>query len=247
MNSFNHLGEAVYDCYSKLLDGGQPVTPLRWQSEEIKPKMWQIFHMSFMVRIMKEWRSQFKYDFQWCNLHLAERIGGEPINPGEAYKIWPHYQQDEVWRSNDQKFSHTYMERIWAPAITGLRYKFGNLENIISHLDYDIDTRQAFLPIWFPEDTSAAGNERVPCTIGYLFQRRKGYLDVTYYIRSCDAIRHFKNDIFLTIGLLEFVINKLNHKLNPGFLVFHCANFHCFDQDLYTLNKYVRNFDNTIR
>lgn len=244
---YSDIGLMVYHWYHKLLDDGQPVTPLRWQSEEIKPKMWQIFHQSSKVRIMRNWKQQqFGYDVMWCNEHLAERVGGEPINPGSAYKNWPHYQQDETWRTQGTQFSHTYMERIWTNQVQGIRFKYGNLSNVIDHLNYDIDTRQAFLPIWFPEDTSAAGHERVPCTLGYLFQRRKGYLDITYYIRSCDAIRHFRNDIFLTIGLLEFVISKLKHQLKPGFMVFHCANFHCFDSDLYTLDKYVRNFNNSL-
>merc|ERR1712167_60985 len=104
-------------------------------------------------------------------------------------EYWPFAQKNNKQFKKAKKFSHTYPERIWPPSKKGIRFRYGNLDNIVELFNKDKLTRQAFLPIWFPEDTGAVHGERVPCTLGYHFIIRDGYMHVNYYIRSCDYLR----------------------------------------------------------
>jgi hypothetical protein len=105
-------------------------------------------------------------------------------------------------------------------------------------------TRQAFLPLWFPEDTGVVHGERVPCTIGYHFIRRGDWVHVVYYIRSCDFFRHFKDDIYLCAKKVFWLIDKLkeidpdnwNH-VKPGMLTMHITSLHAWAVEKPLLKK----------
>lgn len=200
-------------------------------------------------------------DIAWCNMHFEERISGNPTNPGEAYKHWPYHKNLDESEFKDDKFSHTYQERFWPKAVEvytedvqrhlyltgklnindpdnniGLRFPLGDLEDVIQQLADNHLTRQAFLPIWFPEDTWAANNsKRVPCTLGYYFYIQGGKLHCNYIIRSCDAYRHFRNDLYLTLKLQKYVAEEIG--IEPGNLDFLIFNFHIFENDMYSIQK----------
>ena len=156
------------------------------------------------------------------------------MNPAPSYEWWPYYKQDNKWRP-DGKFSHTYPERMWTPPLDGIRYLSGNLGDVLMLLLKDPMTRQAFLPLWFPEDTGAVHGERVPCTIGYWFIHRGDTLDLFYPIRSCDFRRHFKNDIYLAVRLVQWVLERLRtyssywDNIKPGTITMQVWNLHVFE------------------
>lgn len=175
----------------------------------------------------------------WAEDHFKERVSGFPLNPGVQYKNWPFYQalnNDELFRS-EGTFSHSYMERFWCKGFTGIRYKYGDLNDIILRLKNDKWTRQAFLSIWHPEDQSN-NNVRIPCTIGYWFYYDGINLNMKFLIRSCDAIRHYNNDLYMSYRLLQYVSEKIN--IEPGSLSYWIGSFHCFKSDLYSLKKIVK-------
>jgi len=58
---------------------------------------------------------------------------------------------------------------------------------------------------------------------------------MNYTIRSCDALRHFRNDVYLTCRLLQYVAGELN--LMVGEVNFIIFNFHVFKNDLFALKK----------
>lgn len=204
-----------------------------------------------------------KAQSDWAVEHLFERVGGKPLNPGETFKLWKFYKskpENDKFRVEDL-FSHTYMERFW-PRLAdrlgdfvdinknlpneGIRFEYGSLEDIITLLASSPDTRQAYLPVWFPEDTGLAirqPGQRVPCTLGYLFNIRDGYLHCTYYIRSCDALRHFNDDVFLAMGLTYYILYHvemfLQKDLKPGRLKMVIDSFHCFngEQEMLKVSK----------
>ena len=98
-------------------------------------------------------------------------------------------------------------------------------------------TRQAYLPIWFPEDTGATHRKRVPCTLGYHFLvDEKNRLDVSYYMRSCDALRHFQDDVYMAMRLGQWMMEQVDSRgglqLIVGDLHMYMASFHCFAGDL---------------
>lgn len=176
----------------------------------------------------------------WAEHQFKERVQGEPLNPGVTYTEWPWFKgnvpehQDEA-----EKFSHTYMERYWPRYVQpvdssytgherqGIRYRYGDLDDVVNLLWKEPTTRQAYLPVWFPEDTGATADQRVPCSLGYHFMMREGKLHVLYPIRSCDFLRHFKDDVYLTARLVQEVLERLKDKD-------HDASPDEFNQDMST-------------
>lgn len=235
---YDDFSLVLKDTAEKLKTEGSLVKPNKWQAIDAPLGMWEILNHSFTCKIANDLtvlQEQIKPDLPWADVHFMERTSGYPLNPPPSYMIWPYYKQDENWRRVGNKFSHSYPERMFPPYTTGIRYDYGNLNDVVDMLVKDPYTRQAFLPIWFPEDTGATHGERVPCTIGYWFIHRDNQLSMVYPIRSCDFRRHFKNDIYLASRLLLWVLDQLKEKdsywesVEPGTLTMQIWNLHVFE------------------
>lgn len=180
----------------------------------------------------------FRPNLPWAADHFLERVSGLPINPGEQYKNWPWYSgnvpsHQTVDEREEPQFSHTYMERYWpryantewedqrpegdspVNGRVGIRYRYGDLNDVVDLLAREPYTRQAFLPVWFPEDTGAHHMERVPCTLGYHFMLRDDKLHIFYPIRSCDFVRYLRDDAYMAARLGLWIINAVACK-TPG-------------------------------
>lgn len=182
-------------------------------------------------------------DLPWADEHFAERVGGEPLNPPPSHVNWPWHKGNEDKHIDEGVFSHTYPERMWpknagfAPGIGvnhGIRYHYGDLEGVVDQLKYNGWTRQAYLPIWFPEDTGSI-DVRVPCTLGYHFIRNGAQLDVNYFLRSCDITRHFHNDVYFTLRLVQWIAERVREEGTPfpllGTMTMFISNLHMFKGD----------------
>lgn len=202
----------------------------------------------------------------WAEDHFLERVGGEPLNPSPSEAWWPFAKKDKgtnvAHKSEGEAFSHTYPERMWPkragqvrsdlaenyplrdvemgylePPNWGVRFEYGDLLDVVKQLRKSPNTRQAYLPIWFPEDTGAVHGKRVPCTLGYHFIIRDGVLDISYFMRSTDLLRHFQDDIYMAVRLAQWVVDCLREDspwrpLRVGQVVFHTANMHIFEPDV---------------
>ena len=119
-----------------------------------------------------------------------------------------------------------------------IHFDYGDLGDIIKLLADQPLTRQAYLPVWFPEDTGALHGGRLPCTLGYQFIMRDGRFHIIYPIRSCDFVRHFRDDIYMTVRLLQWVkeraaeLNSVWDEVRLGTYTMHITSLHCFVQDL---------------
>lgn len=251
----------------------------RWQGVDIstKPEMAtrELLNQSFQVPLrglegIDYWATDTRANLPWADVHFDERVGGEPLNPGESWKSWPWGHSADKFRVHSGQFDHTYMERFWpkfarrtpgglsdyddrrGAVITkrfrgkhkprkGIRFELGDLYDLVTHLQEDPLTRQAYLPIWFPEDGTCKG--RKPCTLGYHFINRYDYLHVTYYIRSCDFVRHWGDDCYLTVRLLLWILGQLRLRderwglVKPGMFTMHCVSLHLFENDYVQLQK----------
>lgn len=201
----------------------------------------------------------------WAEDHFQERVCGEPINPGTQWANWPWANKAGEFLNKAGKFNHNYMERYWpkyagqindatvsaedhvrqhylrqegVSAHLGIYHPYGDLDDVVNLLGRDPLTRQAYLPIFFPEDTGAVHGERVPCTLGYHFIVRNGELHMVYYLRSCDFVRHMRDDIYLSVRLQQWVLNKLKEwfgaywsDIRPGSFTMHVTSLHCFIND----------------
>lgn len=206
-------------------------------------------------------------DLPWADKHFEERISGYPMNPGTEFKNWPWNKGRgaESFLDRRGKFNHNYMERYWpkhahiiaeptataadfrsrfrdrfqvggVSAMRGIMYEYGDLKDVVDLMLDDPLTRQAYLPVWFPEDTGG-GDKRAPCTIGYHFMMRNERLSVNYHIRSCDFVKHFRNDLYLTARLVVWVLRQLQSRdarwkeVSVGDFVMQIGSLHSFRPD----------------
>lgn len=197
----------------------------------------------------------------WAENHFQERVCGQPINPGVEWANWPWANKAGEFLNKWGKFNHNYMERYWPqdagfrgptktaeeygsipksefPLNIGIYHRYGDLNDVVNLLGRDPLTRQAYMPVFFPEDTGAVHGERVPCTLGYHFIARNGELHLVYYLRSCDFVRHMRDDIYLSIRLQQWVLDQLRARfgeywsdIRPGSFTMHVTSLHCFIND----------------
>ena len=202
----------------------------------------------------------------WAEDHFRERVCGQPINPGVEWANWPWANKaGEFLRG--EKFNHNYMERYWSKYAgqyaggtkdaqeygaklnvrrldfavdphRGIYHEYGDLNDVVNLLGRDPLTRQAYMPVFFPEDTGAVHGERVPCTLGYQFIQRNGQLHCVYYLRSCDFVRHMRDDVYLSVRLQMWVLEQLKERFGEkwcevslGSFTMHVTSLHCFIND----------------
>jgi hypothetical protein len=202
---------------------------------------------------------QIAPNLPWADDHFEERVCGYPLNPGIQWAKWPYAHSADKFRKKEM-FNHTYAERYWpkhadyaVPTKTaeeakslietgalgiapnqGIRYEYGDLNDVVKQLVKDPASRQAVLPVFFPEDTGAVHGDRVPCSIFYQFLLRNGRLDIFYFLRSCDFVRHFRDDVYLTLRLQLWMIDRLKENgidVQPGMFLMQTGSLHCFRND----------------
>lgn len=264
---------ARYDFAMRLL-AADPVYVGEWQSQRDVTganTTYEILNASFQMP-MPDFPSEAARvtgaNLPWAEDHFRERVSGEPMNPPPSNAWWPFNVNGNALHKADEKFSHTYPERYWpkfaniegetdkgrqifVPHI-GTRFEYGDLGDVIELLKRSPYSRQAYLPVWFPEDTGSASGQRVPCTLGYQFIIREGAagkrLHVIYHMRSCDFMRHLADDIYMTIRLAQWVRDQLQGSVEDqrfagmtlGTLYFSAGSLHIFEPDRVALGGIVR-------
>lgn len=247
-----------------------PVHTEKWQGIPVKDRpeaeMREMVFQDFMVLIGSEdlrvLASQIMPNLPWADDHFEkERVSGEPINPGDTWKTWPWGNAADKHRTEGEQFNHSYAERYWpkwagrtpggrlfnsakiheGPPHRGIRYEYGDLNDVVALLQREPLTRQAFLPVYFPEDTGSVHGGRVPCSIGYQFFVRDKTMHISYWLRSCDMYRHLRDDLYLTVRLLLWVLDRLRERdpywktVTPGFIHVSITSLHMFINDYRTL------------
>lgn len=255
---------AIASITRSFLTHSRTIHTEKWQGVDIskKPEMatHELLNVSFGVESYTENLETLRADIQpnlpWADDHFIERVCGEPLNPGVQWAKWPWGNSADKFReAHGGQFNHNYMERYWPKyagqtvgggldpllhldAHHGIRYEYGDLDDVVRLLFAQPFTRQAYLPVWFPEDTGVCHGDRAPCTLGYHFIMRDDLLHVVYFIRSCDFVRHFRDDIYLTARLQLWVLNRLREmnpdlwkKVLPGRFTMHITSLHFFRND----------------
>lgn len=255
------------DINSRFL-GAPSIPSATWQSTKAPQGMPEILNYSFTLDLrgvvdLDAYRTTFRPNLPWADDHFREdRVSGEPVNPGETWKKWPFARSADTHRregEEDPQFDHSYAERYWpkfagetpggrfdrvsneppGPGRSGIRFPYGDLADLVRNMGQDPLTRQGYLPVWFPEDLAAAGQgKRVPCTLGYHFIQRENRLHCIYPMRSCDFVRHFRDDVYLTVRLQLWLLSILQFKYPdgwakalPGTFTMNITSLHMFDQD----------------
>lgn len=276
MNLFNYLSGR--DTFSRIREhttmlfktAAHEVTPATWQGMDVskrpEAKYYELMNYTFTHRLMgvelDPYRQDVKPNLPWADNHFAERVCGQPINPGVEWANWPWGESADRFRDEDGKFNHNYMERYWpkyaggdpdskgrydardAQPHFGIRNGYGDLNDLVRSLFTNPTSRQEWFPIFHPEDVGTVIGGRKPCSLGYQFWVRGGQLHVYYPMRSCDFTHHMQDDIYLTIRLLLWVLNECRkreadpaywHEVTPGTLTMHVTSLHVFANDMIQL------------
>ena len=223
------------------------------------------------IEDLDHWRADVRPNLPWADDHFLERVGGEPLNPGVQWRNWPWAGSAAAFKTD--RFNHTYMERLWPKYARrtddgrlpgkphrkrvrrypegdprpryGIGYYYGDLDDLVNLLVDEPNTRQAWIPLFFPEDTGVGDGGRKPCTLGYQFLLRGGRLHMYYPLRSCDLVRHLRDDWYLAVRLLIWVVEQCRARSTnghwdtvvPGEFHFHATSLHVFETDLERLRE----------
>jgi hypothetical protein len=224
-----------------------------WQAKKLQDADWvskEIQNVIFEIDVpdrISDLKQLVDPNLPWAEDHFLERVSGIPYNPPPSSEYWPYTQSNhEEFVDKAGRFSHTYPERFWPVMANagatrpngreifvphnGIRYEYGDLGDVVTQLKKSLLTRQAYLPVWFPEDTGAVSEQRVPCTLGYHFMVRFGQLNCTYLIRSCDFMRHFADDVYMAARLVQWMSDQI--KQPTGSLTMWVGSFHIFQGDI---------------
>jgi thymidylate synthase len=240
---FNEIVKTIRRAFVEL---GQPVDTGEWQAKRNVPQAQTVeledvsFHWPIPASVPALVEAVHP-SLGWAEEHFAERISGIPYNPPPSHVRWPYAVASNADHQQDARFSHTYPERLWPKTLRaqGIRYPLGDLSDVVTLLRERPLTRQAYVPIWYPEDTGAVDGQRVPCTLGYHFMRRGNDLKCVYFIRSCDYFRHFRDDVYLAARLTQWLCSQVSDDLQPGNLVMHISSLHVFATDMRRLQHAV--------
>lgn len=262
---------ARYDFAHRLL-AADPVYVGEWQSQktvDAANTTYEILNANFQMQMPETALEAGRIvgaNLPWAEDHFQERVSGKPLNPPPSNAWWPFAQSGNALHKAEEKFSHTYPERYWPRHANhesmpctygddldnacydshwGIRYRYGDLSDVVNLLVRSPYTRQAYLPVFFPEDTGSVDGMRVPCTLGYQFIMREGAagkrLHISYHMRSCDFMRHLSDDIYMTIRLAQWMRDQLVDKsggayhITLGRLHFTAGSLHIFEADRYAL------------
>ena len=261
------MDNPINEVIEKFLQKARSIHTEKWQGIDIKDRpeaeMKEQLFVKFEMPVpdnIKELKNLCRPNLPWADDHFEqERISGQPINPGKTWEYWPWSSSANKFRNKNEQFNHSYAERYWPKLANqtqggrldenangnfhptqGIREPYGDLDDVISLLKREPHTRQAYLPIFFPEDTGAVHGGRIPCSLGYHFIQRNGLLHVSYHLRSCDIYRHMRDDIYLTSRLLLWVLDEIREEhpnVQPGCLDIHITSLHCFISDFGLINK----------
>lgn len=228
MRMFANFMEAQNELRRDLNEMGTSVHPETMQDKYVadNPDFETKELDNYIYQVLRpNWREVEGIHEEWLMAEWGDRVQGD-LNPGTA---WKH--RKEVWeqfleatgpnqRGPKHHFSYTYSERI------GGRH----IQAVIDELAIHPTSRQLWIDMWRPSDTERRGKRRVPCTLGYWVVNRKGALNMTYHMRSCDLVTHFPNDVALATMLQEYIAEEAGLKI--GKFTHWIGSLHVYARDV---------------
>jgi len=235
MRIYTSFREVMKDIRGAFIERSAKVEVGHWQGLGELPLL-ELFNYHFTYEIpgsLRRLKEDIRPNLPWADDHFEERVSRVPYNPAPSYKWWPWWREEsEVTQREGERFDFSYPERIWTPSLPGLMRPFGNLNNVINLLVERPYTKQAWLPLFFPEDTGNVHRGRTMCSLGYHFIQRDGRFHIFYCMRSCDFIRYFQDDAYLACRMARWVLSELKRKSHSwrhtalGHLIMHIFSLH---------------------
>lgn len=220
MRIYNNFNESMNEIRRDLAEMGTEYQSNSYQNKDVSkdPDFITKEIINYLYTVINPNTSFLLPTQPWADQEFEERISYLPINPGEAYKSRP-----DVWNqflNNEGLFDYSYSERFC-----------GGPKLIIEELKRNPQSRQLFLPMFMKKDLhNLGGLERIPCTLGYLFQLRGQQLNITYLQRSADFATHFHNDCYLAVKMMEYIAKEAGVK--AGMFSHWIGSLHIFAKDV---------------
>lgn len=262
MRIYSNPYELMSETARNLWEMGTEVKPKTYQNKNIEGKddyiTKELICEQYCLTHMDDPSPLFVFtkSKDWADAEFAERVSGEPINPGKAWKL-----REDVWKEfllDNGHFDYTYSERINSKVYFN-KNLVTKLNAVISLLKGDSDTRKAILNIYgdisdydindYYSDVSDRdsnyldGSRRIPCSMYYDFlvrENAKGekQLNICYHQRSSDFVTHFGNDVYLAWKLMEYVAREI--KIQPGYLYHTIDSLHSYKKDWLKLKTSIQ-------
>ena len=107
--------------------------------------------------------------------------------------------------------------------------RYGQLDKVISQLDFNNETRQAAISIYDGKEINKYAND-TPCTYAVQFTILHNRLDMCVTMRSNDLWYGFCNDQYCFSKLQKMVSDKLN--IEPGVYYHFAHNMHLYNDKI---------------
>jgi len=197
MRIYQNFKEALSEIKRDLVEMGVKTHSITYQDKIVgdDPEFETLEINNYIYTVTQPKFGDLNPTQPWVEEEFLERISGNSVNPGHAYKkrpgVWVQFLEE------NGRFSYTYSERL------DLHHQ---IEHVVDRIRIDPDSRQLYIAIWNPRDVTFIGREiRVPCSLGYYFKMVQGRLDMTYLQRSADFVTHLENDVFLSYYLQSYI------------------------------------------
>lgn len=242
MRIFPNIKAALNETARDLLVRGIRVECNSYQDKKLEGEdrfVKELIGVAFKIsKPLEDWKGAIDYMFpdkeeaeriyQYCLQEIKDRTSGEPLNPGNSYKI-----RADMWNKfleGGEKFSYQYAERFW----TNNQFK-----TVLNCLKGDKGTRQAVLSIWNPDldmvENKLGGGNRIPCSLNHQFLIRNDRLHAIIHLRSNSFYEHSPIDIICAAGEMKWIVEQLQDTypgLKVGSLTYLAGSLHAFKWNL---------------
>lgn len=220
MRFYRNFSEAFNEIKRELKEMGIKVHTKSYQNKDISQDegMSTMELQNYVYTVLEpDYKTIELPDPNWADQDFKERVSLRALNPGQAYKLRPVWEQ---FLQLNGKFDYTYSERMTH-----------TLPEVIRLLKHDINSRRAYLSIFSPaRDGVDLLEHRIPCSLGYWFNFRQGKLNITYLQRSSDFFEHYRYDVYMADRLKSYVAAAVGAE--PGQFCHWLGSFHCFQKDV---------------
>lgn len=163
------------------------------------------------------------------------------INPAFAVAeaLWILSGSDDPWifqynQALTRYTDHGRLQGAYGPRMRRWRGRVDQLDGVRQLLTRDPDSRQGVIQLFDP-DRDTRGHRDVPCTLGYRFFVRTGFLHMHTTMRSQDLWLGFPYDVFAATLLQELL---------AGWLGVEVGEYHHFVDSLHLYDQHMRNAAN---
>ena len=162
----------------------------------------------------RKWSKEYaEAEWQW---YLSADPSTEKL--GEIYGKVP-----EIWKRMEDNSGNVNSNYGWQ------WNRYGQLDKVISKLDFDNETRQACISIYDGKEINKYAND-TPCTYAVQFTIVNNRLDMCVTMRSNDLWYGFCNDQYQFSKLQEMVSKRLN--IETGVYYHFAHNMHLYNDKI---------------